>query len=102
MTGHEQIVALRESGYKPAAAFVFDTPEPAIGAGWELPVGGLPAVYVGNDSPERTDMRFLVGCRVHLVAPNPSRAVGWVDRLMRDGVPHIVQSTEGEVYQWRA
>lgn len=98
MTGHQQILRLRARGYKPAAVFVEDRK----GKGeWEIEVGALPTVYVGGERPELTDMRFLVGCRVHLDCPDPARAVAWVDRLLKDGVPHIVQLTEGEVYQWR-
>lgn len=101
MTGHEQVIALRARGYKPAAIFLEDKPVPAIGAGWELDAGGLPAVYVGADNPDRADLRFAVGLRVHLVANDPSRAVRWVDRLLLDGAAHVIQSTNGEVFQWR-
>ncbi len=101
MIGHDQVIALRAEGRKPAAIFLEDRPVPAIGAGWELDVGGLPAVYVGGDNPERADLRFVVGLRVHLVANDPERAVRWVDRLLLDGAAHVIQTTQGEVFQWR-
>lgn len=99
MKGHEQIVALRMAGFKPAAVFVED--RNCADTGWELERGVLPAVYVGGDNPALADLRFVAGCRVHLVADDAARAAAWVDRLLSDGVPHVIQSTQGEVYQWR-
>lgn len=98
MTGHRQILTLRVRGQKPSAVFVEDR----IAKGeWEVEVGAIPAVYVGGANPELSDLRFLVGCRVHLDCADPARAVAWVDRLLKDGVPHVIQFTEGEVYEWR-
>lgn len=100
MIGHEQVIALRAEGYKPAAIFVEDKPVSRLGAEWEIDAGGLPVVYVGGDNPDRADLRFVVGLRVHLLAEDPGRAVRWVDRLLLDGAAHVVQSTNGEIFQW--
>jgi hypothetical protein len=98
MKGHRQIVEMRQQGMTPPAVFVFDAnPGPVE---WELP-RYLPAVYVGKDSPALADMRFAAGLRVHLKADDSARAEGWVDRLLQDGAAHVIQSTQGEVYQWR-
>jgi len=100
VNGHRQIIDMRKRKLRPPAAFVIDSEVPPIGAEWELP-DGLPTVYVGGDSPELSDLRFLTGMRVHLQADDSARAVLWVDRLLQDGSTHVIQTTDGEVYQWR-
>lgn len=98
MKGHRQIETLRSAGYKPSAVFVCDWH--GANPDRDIEQSGLPAVYVAGDTPETSDLRFLIGCRVHLQSDDPSRAVAWVDRLLSDGASHVIQSTGGEVYQW--
>jgi len=98
MNGHQQILSLRAQGFKPAAVFIED--RISTRAEWEIRFGELPAVYVGGDNPALADLRFAADCRVHLWADDPVRAVAWVDRLLQDGVQHVIQATQGEVYEW--
>lgn len=99
MTGHKQIIALRTKGLRPATAFVCDY----IGrfAEWEIAEGSIPSVYVGGDNPALADCRFLTGMQVHLHSDDPARAAAWMDRLLTDGAKHVIQLTEGEIYEWR-
>ena len=73
MRGHLQIIEMRKRGYKPKAVFIelgfkpiasgfdFDDPESALDH-------NLCATVFISDAAARHDMRFLVGCRVHIRA----------------------------------
>jgi hypothetical protein len=102
MTGLKAIERLRLQGFRPEAVFVFDHPEKGD---WpvaeQLRDGCLPALHVAGEDPAFTDLRPLTGCRVHLLADDSARAVAWVDRLLQDGAAHVIQTTAGEVFQWR-
>lgn len=84
---------------KPSSIFVFDWKHKD--SGWEVEYGVSPGVFVGGDTPALADMRFAAGCMVHLVVDDPARAVAWVERLLEDGAAHVIQSTDGEIHQWR-
>lgn len=74
MIGHQQIIAARNSGFKPAAIFIdaglaaptwrcdFDNPERALDYGF-YPTVTIPPEELGH----RHDLRFLAACRVHVV-----------------------------------
>ena len=97
MIGHQQIVTLRNRGMRPAGIVVADYPG-------KLPdeADCMPTVFVADDEPARTDLRFVNGCQVHLHADDSSRASAWVDRLLQDGAKSVIQLTQGEIYVWRA
>jgi hypothetical protein len=100
MIGHQQILTLRAAGKKPGAVFVTDRIAPR-NAGRDLENGCYPTVYVGGDNPATTDMRFVIGCEVHLHADDESRAVDWLDTLLQAHPKVIVQLTGKEVHTWR-
>lgn len=102
MRGHEQILALREQGFEPTAIFIEDRKPPKL-VNWEIDAGALPAVYVGDDNPKLTDLRFVVGCRIHLVADDPNRADAWVQLLRECGAQMVIHSNkDGEIDVWQA
>jgi hypothetical protein len=72
MTGHQQLLAMRRRGFKPASVWVVDGKGPCS-ADWHAE----PSPYSGqfhaeiqldaNDVPEALDLRLLVGMNVWLV-----------------------------------
>ena len=101
MTGLEQLTDVRLSGIKPLAAFLFDHESDELPVLEQIANDAPPAIVVVGVEPGRADLRCLMGMRVHLVCDDHSRALRWVDALLLAGVEHVIQSTAGEVYQWR-
>jgi hypothetical protein len=102
MTGQKALTQLRLQGFKTESAFLLDYPAKEWPMSQQLRNGAVPALHIAGDDPAFADCRFLTGMRIHLHADDPSRAVAWVDRLLVDGVSHIVQTTQGETFEWRA
>lgn len=101
MSGFDDIAAVRMTGLKPVAAFLLDRPGTELPVLEQIELKALPAIRIQGIDPMLTDLRSLVGMRVHLQCDDHSRAAQWVDQLMAIGAAHVIQLTEGEVYQWR-
>lgn len=98
MIGHKQILAARNEGFMPVSVFIeaglskipgvfaFDDPELAL-------AHKLPAtVIIGADEiTARHDLRFLVGCRVHLHGTGlTDELLGLADRIVAAGAVHVI------------
>lgn len=98
MIGHQQILAARKEGFKPVAVFIeaglaqmpvrfaFEDPEKAL-------AHNLPAtVIIGpNEIGARHDLRFLVGCRVHLHGTAMTdELLALADRIVAAGALHVI------------
>lgn len=109
MIGHQQVIAARRAGWKPAAVFLnIGTPPPgnrvAPVVEHELADGFLPAVYTAGDDVRRADLRWAHGLRVHVLGTHASSETfwGWWDALVA-AVPARLIGVEpdGEVIEWR-
>ncbi len=110
MKGHRQIEHLRLAWRKPAAVFVtigrcpparfsFEDPEAA------LAMEALPEVFTDDTQPFLADLRFLLGCRVHLTQREGSSELFWQwhDAIAKAGASAIFGvEPDGEVIAWRA
>lgn len=70
MTGHQQLIAMRRSGLKPAYVWVSDFAN--------CPMDGR-TVRVAGDTPELEDFRFLVGVTVLVESAEKTR----MDRIVK-------------------
>lgn len=75
MRGHENIVAMRLQGLKPAGhVSLTDGSIPAKHLRWEYPEDARhPAVCTDGDPVEALDLRFLIGLAVHIRGDNQNR-----------------------------
>lgn len=80
MTGHQELIAMRRAGLKPAFAWVADFPCKTDWEKW----GDQPQICVHGDTPELEDFRFLVGVTVIVDGQEPSR----VDRIAKACAAH--------------
>ena len=71
MRGHENIIALRNSGKKPP--FVFLNDYPCSDTDW-FETGSHATVCTAGDALGSIDMRFLVGMKVSITALSENRA----------------------------
>ena len=116
MRGHRQIEGARWCGYKPKAVFVVVGSCPVVRYEWQDPervidFGGFPVtstahpvVYTESTPPALADLRFLVGCRVHLSVHAGRRDAfwDWLDAIKAAGAREIYGvDPEGEVQSWR-
>lgn len=110
MIGHRQVIAARRAGYKPAAVFLEVGPPPDAGlidtpAEQQLAQGQLPTVWTNGASVATTDLRWLVGLRVHVVNAQASswHFWEWWEAVCDAKPAHVVAvEPDGEVIEWRA
>ena len=104
MIGHQQVIALRQKGYKPSCVF-FDIGTAPPGSGRDVDEGVLPSVWTDGKFPVAADLRFLRGLRVHVVWHGGSREMfwRWWDAVVEAAPAHaITVEPDGEVIEWRA
>jgi len=110
MNGHQQVVALRESGYRPTCVFINIGPTPparrlTVAPERMLEQGGIPEVWTDGESPALADLRFLKGLRVHVSLMGGARAEFWPwwDAVVNAQPDHAFGlEPDGEVLEWRA
>lgn len=97
MHGHEQIIAARRAGQRPAFVMLVDYP--LARSEWELAHDTIPCVSVHGEDPAFADLRFLAGCTVALSC---ERSFDWLDTVLRAGAKHVVEyhPPTGELREW--
>lgn len=98
MIGNSQIIEARKNRLKPTAIFFeFDAkPMPEVyafqSAEKQIAHGGYPVVYVLPDEVgKRQDLRFVVGCRVHVHGKKwGDDILTFVDQIVESGASHVV------------
>lgn len=70
MNGHQQLIAMRRTGFVPPAVFVIDGPaDMNLDNRWTDDLWGSSFAHVRideRDMPEALDLRFAVGLQVHI------------------------------------
>lgn len=70
MHGHEPLIAMRKAGKRPGIVFLNDYPDPCEWAQW----GDHATICVHGDTPERLDLRCLIGLTVSITGATVERA----------------------------
>lgn len=81
MKGHDNIIAMRRAGQRPALVFINDYP---CAVDW-LDRMDHATVDVSGDQPEWLDLRFLVGLRVSITGSTEKRAKRLMEACKRAG-----------------
>lgn len=82
MRGHEQLIAMRKAGKRPAIVFVNDYP---CRTDWFETDGEHVTVCVAGDNLDRADLRFLVGVMVSATGSTEARARALMAACQRAG-----------------
>jgi hypothetical protein len=82
MIGHQQIINLRQRGMKPHSVFVLIGEHPKFKIDFNDPERALenefiPTVYTGITDPERIDLTWIKGVRVHLIGGDLKSYMSW-------------------------
>ena len=85
MRGHEAIIAMRQTGKRPAIVFLNDYP---CKTDW-ADHGDHATVEVFQDQPEWLDLRFLVGMRVSVSASSETRGKRFMEACKRAGAATV-------------
>ena len=79
MRGHENVIAMRKAGKRPAMVFVNDWP---CNVDW-FETGDHATVCVAGDNPESLDTRFSVGLAISISSECEKRARALSDAFKR-------------------
>lgn len=110
MRGHEPIIAMRRRGVRPASVWLTDAPPPkplADGTRLDWWAFGkiLPAEVSiePGDHPLRTDLRFVVGLRVHVMLDDPERMHAFVQACRDAGAAQVFGASHAfDTKRWEA
>lgn len=116
MLGHKQVVERRKEGYRPEAIFVQAGFEPVITCCFDEPERALdfnlyPEIWIAESELGcLLDLRFVVGCRVHVHGKNWSdELLTFLDRLVEAKPLQVIVCTDEngdmmifENEKWRA
>jgi len=100
MRGHERLVALRRRGIRPPSVWLVDSPPPQPLADgtrldwWAFTKPQPVEVSIdAADSPQRADLRFVVGLTVHVTIAEPQRMRAWVKACSDAGAARVFGSS---------
>ena len=109
MLGHKQIIELRKNNYKPKTVFIHIAPHPEFKYPFLDPEravvnGELISVYTGGSNPKKTDLSWIKGLQVQLLACDSGieEFVRWWIAVV-DAEPKSVigLDTDGEINVWK-
>lgn len=97
MRGHEALIAMRRQGAKPRRVTLLTTPGyDRWVATWPTEFPAYPDIEIApEDTPERLDLRFLVGLQVHVDGADETR----VERVTRCAVAAGAARVIGSVFR---
>ena len=92
MRNHERIVSMRQGGIKPSMVWVQLDACPR-GNGWRSAVACGDAVYVEpGDRIKSLDLRFIVGCLVHVSGSDAVRVREAFEAMRDNGASRVIAS----------
>jgi len=99
MRGHDHIVSLRLSGFKPAGVYLWDTPVQIHGPQWSEDFRFMDVCTAG-DSIEAMDLRFVVGVPVTVFGDDVKRVRDIAGACRKAGSVRVVASAGDKYAMW--
>lgn len=102
MRGHENLIALRKRGLKPAGMVsVCDYPVRPVFLRWDHTEDGTsPTVCVDGDDIASLDLRFLVGLPVDVTGTDPRRVKALAGLCKRAGADMVIANDGKRFAVW--
>lgn len=99
MRGHEHIVSMRLSGFKPAGVYLWDIPVTISGPQWVEDLAFMDVCTAG-DVVGALDLRFVVGLPVTVLGDDVKRVRDIAGACRAAGAERIVAQAGGKFAMW--
>lgn len=100
MRGHDHIVKLRKSGFRPSSVFLWDCPVQIEQPAWIEDLRFM-EVCTHGDSIGSLDLRFLVGLPVTVIGDDQTRVQQIASQCRKAGAENIVAQCGQRMAFWK-